>query len=234
MRRGQGNIERCIFQEIKGGIQVARQIRRAQRADADFLAKIILMAGRAHVRKGIWDVILGGTDDENRSFLSHLTVTGEPHLFHHSFYHIAEVDREQAAALGGYDPKTSGYSALREAMPETIRESGRNDLDQESLDRMARVLPCIPESLEEAWIIDSVATLPEYRGLGLAGELLESILERGRQLGFLLAQINIYIGNTPAQRLYEKHGFTIVDENRCTDFEQEIGSPGMARMTRAR
>ena len=212
---------------------MVRQIRRAQRVDADFLAKIILMAGRAHVRKGIWDVILGGSDDENRSFLRHLTVTGKPHLFHHSFYQIAEVDREPAAALGGYDPKTFGYSALREAISEAIRESGRNVLDPESQVRMARVLPCVPESLEGAWVIDSVATLPEYRGLGLAGELLGSILERGRQLGFLLAQINIYLGNTPAQRLYEKHGFTIIDENRCTDFEQEIGSPGMARMTRA-
>ena len=97
---------------------------------------------------------------------------------------------------------------------------------------MARVLPCIPESLEEAWIIDSVATLPEYRGLGLAGRLLESILDRGRGLGFRLAQLSIYIGNTPAQRLYEKHGFNVIDENRCPDFEKEIGSPGMARMSR--
>jgi len=45
---------------------------------------------------------------------------------------------------------------------------------------MARVLPCVPEGLEGAWIIDSVATLPEYRGLGLAGKLLESIVDRGR------------------------------------------------------
>ena len=208
-------------------------IRNARTEDADFLAAVILRAGRAHVRKGIWDVILGGTDDENRSFLRLLTVTGKPHLFHHSFYQIAEVDRTPAAALGGYDPQTAGYSALREAMPEAIRGSGRNGLDPESQGRMARVLPCIPESLEGAWIIDSVATLPEYCGRGLAGKLLESIMDRGRDLGFRLAQINIYIGNTPAQRLYEKHGFKIIDENRCADFEQEIGSPGMAWMTRA-
>ena len=208
-------------------------IRNARTEDADFLAAVILLAGRAHVQKGIWDVILGGTDDENRSFLRLLTVTGKPHLFHHSFYQIAEADRNPAAALGGYDPKTAGYPALREAMPEAIRGSGRNGLAPESQDHMARVLPCVPESLEGAWIIDSVATLPEYRGLGLAGKLLESIMDRGRKLGFHLAQINIYIGNTPAQRLYEKHGFKIIDENRCADFEQEIGSPGMARMTRA-
>jgi len=211
---------------------VSMLIRNARIEDADFLAAVILMAGRAHVQKGIWDVILGGTDDENRSFLRLLTVTGKPHLFHHSFYQIAEADRNPAAALGGYDPKTAGYSALREAMPEAIRGSGRKGLDPEAQDRMARVLPCVPESLEGAWIIDSVATLPEYRGLGLAGKLLVSIMDRGRELGFRLAQINIYIGNTPAQNLYEKQGFKIIDENRCADFEQEIGSPGLARMTR--
>ena len=205
-------------------------IRKAGRGDADFLAEIILMAGRAHCRKGIWEVILGGTDEENRSFLQFLTVTQKPHLFHHSLYLVAEADGHRAAALGGYAPQNAGYSALREAMPEAIRNSGRGPLDPEAQDRMGRVLPCVPESLEGAWIIDSVATLPEYRGRGLAGRLLESILDRGRELGFRQAQINIYIGNTPAQRLYEKQGFAVIDENRCPDFEQEIGSPGMARM----
>ena len=47
-------------------------IRNARTEDADFLAAVILRAGRAHVQKGIWDVILGGTDDENRSFLRQL------------------------------------------------------------------------------------------------------------------------------------------------------------------
>jgi GNAT superfamily N-acetyltransferase len=207
-------------------------IRKARAEDADFLAGTILMAGRAHVQKGIWEVILGGSDEENRAFLRIITVTGRPHLFHYSLYHIAELNGTRAAALGGYDPRTAGYPALREAMPEALRLSRRGPLDSAARERMGRVLPCVPESLAGAWIIDSVATLPEYRGLGLAGRLLDSILEQGRELGFRLAQLSIYLGNTPAQRLYEKHGFRIIDENRCHDFELEIGSPGLARMTR--
>jgi ribosomal protein S18 acetylase RimI-like enzyme len=211
---------------------MAIQIRQARRDDADFLARTILLAGRAHVEKGIWDVILGGTDEENLAFLGVITVTGPPHLFHYSFYQVAEIEGKRAAALGGYDPRTAGYPVLREAMPEALRKSGRGSLDPGAPERMGRVLPCIPESLAGAWVIDSVATLPEYRGLGLAGRLLESILERGRDLGFELAELSIYIGNTPAQRLYEKHGFQIIDEKRCPDFERELGSPGMARMRR--
>ena len=83
---------------------------------------------------------------------------------------------------------------------------------------------------EEAWIIDSAATLPEYRRKGLVDRLLAAILEKGRQEGLRRAQINVYIGNLAAQCAYEKHGFKIIDEKRHPDFETEIGSPGMARM----
>jgi ribosomal protein S18 acetylase RimI-like enzyme len=86
--------------------------------------------------------------------------------------------------------------------------------------------------MEDAWIVDSVATLPEFRRTGMVDHLLSAILDKGRSHGFRRSQINIYIGNTPAQKAYEKHGFTLVDEKRHPDFEAEIGSPGMARMLR--
>lgn len=57
------------------------QIRHARPEDAPFLAKAILIAGRAHVTKGIWEVILGGTEEESISFLHHISSTQIPHLF---------------------------------------------------------------------------------------------------------------------------------------------------------
>jgi ribosomal protein S18 acetylase RimI-like enzyme len=105
---------------------------------------------------------------------------------------------------------------------------GHSGPDPEINKRAERVLCCIPKDTEGAWIIDSVATRPEYRRKGLVDRLLLAILEKGRQKGFQRAQISIYIGNRPAQRAYEKHGFKIVDEKRHPDFEAEIGSPGMA------
>jgi hypothetical protein len=41
------------------------QIRPARPEDAEFLAWVILTAGRAHVTRGIWEVILGGTEQNN-------------------------------------------------------------------------------------------------------------------------------------------------------------------------
>jgi ribosomal protein S18 acetylase RimI-like enzyme len=93
-------------------------------------------------------------------------------------------------------------------------------------------LTCIPDSVEDAWVIDSVATVQTFRRKGIVGKLLKEILEKGRQQGFKRAQINIYIGNIPAQQLYEKYGFKIIDEIRDPYFEAQIGSPGMARMLR--
>ncbi len=51
------------------------QIRQARQEDAAFLAWLILTAGRAHVKRGIWDVILDRTDEEHAAFLRLLAVT---------------------------------------------------------------------------------------------------------------------------------------------------------------
>ncbi len=208
------------------------EIRPAKAEDAEFLARLILTAGRAHVTRGIWEVILGGTEQDNLKFLKLLAVTAIPNLFHYSCYLIAELDGQPAGGLGGYDPKRLGYTAVQQAMPEVLQQLGYSAPDPEANKRAERVLCCIPDDAQDAWIIDSVATLPEYRRKGLVDRLLVAILEKGRQKGFRCAQINLYIGNHPAQRAYEKHGFEIVDQKFHSDFEAEIGSPGMARMLR--
>ena len=208
------------------------EIRPSRPEDAEFLAWVILTAGRAHVTRGIWEVILGATEQDSLEFLKLLAVTARRHLFHYSCYLIAEADGRPAAGLGGYDPKIYGYEALYLAMPEVFKKLGHSGPDPETNKRAERVLCCIPEDTEGAWIIDSVATLPQYRRKGLVDRLLAAILEKGRQEGFRRTQISIYIGNIAAQRAYEKHGFKIVDEKRHPDFEAEIGSPGMALMLR--
>lgn len=208
------------------------QIRPARPDDAPFLAWVILISGRAHVQRGIWEVILGGTEEECLTFLQQLTISKTPHLFHHSCFLIAEVDGRPVAALGGYDPKVLGYPALRRAVVEVSQKMGFSGTDEGAMKRSERVLCCIPDEVTGAWIIDSVATVPEFRRKGIVDKLLEEILEKGRKQGFRLAQINMYIGNFPAQRAYEKHGFKVIDEKRHPDFEAEIGSPGMTRLLR--
>jgi ribosomal protein S18 acetylase RimI-like enzyme len=82
-----------------------------------------------------------------------------------------------------------------------------------------------------AWVVEHVATKPEFRRRGLVERLVQETVERGRRQGATVADIGVLIGNEPAQRAYEKCGFEVVDEVRNADFEAAYGSPG-ARMLR--
>jgi len=205
-------------------------IRKARFDDAELLAWLMLTAGRAHVSRGIWEVILNLPEDKCLGFLKTLSVTDVPHLFHYSCYLIAETEGRAVGGLGGYDPTILGYAALQQALPEVFKKSGISPPEDIGSGRTQKITACIPPALEGAWIIDSVATHINFRRKGIAGRLLDSILSAGRDKGFRYAQISLYIGNTAAQRAYEKQGFRLLDEWRDPYFEKEIGSPGMARM----
>jgi ribosomal protein S18 acetylase RimI-like enzyme len=209
-------------------------IRKCQSGDATFLAKSILIAGRAHVSKGIWEVILNTTKEECLRFLEHVVVTEIPHLFHYSCSFIAKTTVNiPVGSLGGYDPQKLGYLALQNALPEVYKKlnlPGQDLLGDN--ERATRILSCLPKEIDNAWVIDSIATMPEYRGRGVAERLLYTVMNEGRKQGYSLSQINMYVGNEPALRLYKKLGFAVIEETRDKYFEKELGSPGMLSLTR--
>jgi hypothetical protein len=98
--------------------------RPARKDDADFVSWLISTAGRAHVKKGIWEVILEETEKKCLDFLRELSVTRMPHYFHYSSYLLAEADGTPVAGLGGYDPAFLGTSALWQALPEVFSKLG--------------------------------------------------------------------------------------------------------------
>ncbi len=206
------------------------RIRHASLNDARFLAWLILTAGRAHVRRGIWEIILNQPEDDCLRFLELLAITDTPHLFHHSCYLVAEVEEVPVSGLGGYDPDTHGYTRLLEALPEVYAKLGKRPPEEMAAGEPPRITASIPPSVPGAWVIDSVATIPAFRRQGIVDRLLDNVLDIGRRKGYRQAQISIYIGNNPAQRAYEKHGFRLLDEWPDPYFEKEIGSPGMARL----
>jgi ribosomal-protein-alanine N-acetyltransferase len=56
----------------------------------------------------------------------------------------------------------------------------------------------------------AIATHPDFRGRGIAGELLEHVLDRARQTGCSLATLEVRRSNVPAIALYERAGFKTV------------------------
>jgi ribosomal protein S18 acetylase RimI-like enzyme len=210
------------------------RIRHAYPDDASFLATSALIAGRAHVHKGIWEVILGGSEEECLDFLHHISVTTVPHLFHYSCYFIAEYAKDRpVGSLGGYDSKQLGHQALQLALGEVVKKLNLTpQAFQEAEERSSKMLICLPKEIDGAWVIDSVATLPQYRKKGIAEKLMEHVLHEGKERGYTMAQINMYIGNEPALNLYKKMGFEVIEEKRDEYFERTIGSPGMLSLAR--
>lgn len=209
------------------------KIRPARPEDAKLIAWCMLMAGRSHMKIGIWDLIISQPEDKCLTFLEMLTLQEPRHMCYYTEFLVAEVDGQPAAALEGFDPVNNGEATVAEPMAEVRRKMGLTEEDmaagQQSL---IAFMTCHPDFAKGAWVVEHVATRPEYRRRGAVSRLLEAILDKGRKQDFHLAQVSFYIGNTPAERAYRKAGFRYADEKRHPDFEAVIGCPGMVRLLR--
>jgi len=209
------------------------KIRAGRPDDADFLARVMMLASRGHLRRGVWDLIAGGSEENCLDYLRRLAISEPVSLCHYSSFIVADYDHRPAAALCGFDPRAGGWQTLGDAMQNVQRELGWTKEDEKaSAARTAPVWQCTFDTLEGAWVVESVATLPEFRHRGLADALISEILEAGRVRRHRIAQLTILIGNVAAQRAYEKAGFSVRDEKRHRDFEAALGAPGFMRMVR--
>jgi ribosomal protein S18 acetylase RimI-like enzyme len=212
---------------------MSAKIRRGKEADAAFLARIMMLASRGHVRRGVWDLIAGGSEENCLDYLRRLALADPFSLCHYSSFIVAEHDGRPAAALCGFDPRNGAWEILGDAMRNVQRELGWTQADEKAMAaRTAPVWQCTFDTLDGAWVVESVATIPEFRRRGLADALMTEILDAGRARGHRLAQLTILIGNVAAQRAYEKAGFSVMDEKRHPDFQAAIGAAGFVRMVK--
>lgn len=56
--------------------------------------------------------------------------------------------------------------------------------------------------------ITNVAVLPDWRGHGIADQILNAVFEDAKDKALAQIFLEVRSSNIPAQRLYEKHGFT--------------------------
>ena len=208
-------------------------VRQARAEDCGFLAWVMLAAGRGHRDLGWYDIALALPEPQCLEVLSRLVLTSPPSWWRYDRFLVAEADGAPAAALSAFG--SSEYEGSEAALAEAVRGLGwDHGRLAEVWTRGAYVFSCtMSPNDEEVWIIENVATLPGARGRGLAGQLIEAALDRGRAAGFGVAQISFLIGNDPAERAYAKAGFTLAEERRHPDFEAAIGAPGLRRFTRA-
>jgi ribosomal protein S18 acetylase RimI-like enzyme len=207
-------------------------IREARREDANFLAWAILTAARSHLPKGWFDIALGAPESECWRFLERLALTEAHSWWHYSRFKIAEDNGRPAATMCGFRA-SEGYPLSESAMTEVANTLAMSEAEQHAIwERSTYLFTCIMEPHDDFWTIENVATLPEYRGRGVAGHLLANLLNDGRARGFTQAQITFLIGNEAAERSYAKAGFHFDAEKRHPDFEAATGSPGLRRFVR--
>jgi len=204
----------------------------ARREHAPFIAWVILTAFRSHLEKGFWDFMRPGTDAEILRYLEALTTSKAPHWTHLPLFIVAEVNGEPAAALSGYFGEEHGGARLRDGMAEADAATGQAP-DAEAIGRALTILNVAPEHVPGAWIVEDVATRPEFRRRGLVDALMQEIMERGRKRGATVSDIGVFIGNDSAQKAYEKAGYVVVGEKTHPDFEAVYGTPGVRTLRRS-
>jgi ribosomal protein S18 acetylase RimI-like enzyme len=204
-------------------------IRPATESDAPLLARIALIASRAHLGWGFYGVWFGGTDDERLARLERAAKTRARWFHHYSIRLVAEVDGCAAGSIVGFPATVGFYAPFPDAMAETF-----------SVDDMASFAKARPATdtasiahPEGAWGIELVGVLPEFRGHGVGYALLAHVLEHGRAADYTLASVVLEIGNDAAQRTYERAGLAVVEEKRHPEFERVMRSPGMRRAERS-
>ena len=63
------------------------------------------------------------------------------------------------------------------------------------------------EGTTSMWYVGTVGVLPEFRGRGIARELVQATLDMMRKKGATRVRLGVIDGNTPAQSLYRSLGF---------------------------
>jgi ribosomal protein S18 acetylase RimI-like enzyme len=203
----------------------------AAREHVPFVAWVMLAAGRSHLPLGVYDFLVGGDESNVLRYLETLATTDARHFAHYSTFLVAEVDGVPAAGMCGYSE--GEHSQIELGLAETNERLGRT---QEEIfagfQRAGSILSVMPDHLPNVWIVEHVATKPQFRRRGLVERLMGEMLERGKARGATTADIGVLIGNDPAQRAYEKCGFQVIGEKRSADFEAAYGSPGVRALRR--
>lgn len=209
------------------------RIRRGTRDDADFLARTMLAASRAHLPRGAWDLIIGTDERGCLDYLERLVVSLPRSLCHYESFVVGEIEGQPAGALCTFDSRAGGWETVGEVMVNVQRDLGWTDADlAASQKRVAPVWSCFLPDVGADWEIENVATRSEYRRQGVAKSLIEHAVSEGVKRAGSLAQIITFIGNETAQSVYEGCGFRRCDERRCPEMASVLGTPGFVRFVR--
>ena len=221
-----------MHEKIKVDEIELKNVRRAEPADASFLAWSILQASRGHSKKGWFDVALNLPDTGCTEFVEQLTLTPPLSRWHYSRFSVIESSGDPVAALSSFRASEVLLSSPI-SIDNVAASCGWTAAERACIwERGAHVFTCIPRPADDCWIVESVATLPEYRRRRYATVLLDWALADGRSQGLSRVELVTLIGNESAEAVYLKAGFHVDQEIRDAAFEQALGVTGLRLLSR--
>ena len=199
--------------------------------DAEFLAWVMLAASRAHLARGLWDLIIGADEAGCLDYLRRLALAEPRSLYHYESFLVAEIDGAPAAALCGFETRDGAWAIAGRRDVQRAARPGmdRQDETAASYQRIAPIwAACMPSGCRSGFrhreCGDSARVSPARIRSALSST--KCFTTRFRR-GCRLAQITTYIGNHAAQSAYEKSGFQSArTRNVAPNLRTILGVPG--------
>ena len=204
--------------------------RDATAEDAIDIAKLYYLAGKSHVDRSIYDLMIPGPPgmtEERIEAIAKIASTEAPSWLNLSHYKVIEVDGKVASGLATFTTEEAGGRQLGQAM----MEAGWGVKDLLSMGRRLRVWSGVDPGREHGYlVVENVATFDGFRDNGFSAELLAMAIESAREQGLKGLQLTVLLGNDPAIRVYEKAGFELVKSKESKKFNKVFTSPGAGQM----
>ncbi|HEX5710054.1 MAG TPA: acyl-CoA acyltransferase [Sulfuricurvum sp.] len=210
--------------KIMGVTGMSITIRKAEEADAAFIAEALLESSRAGKKVGIFDYIFNTNDEKQLlEYLRKFTLTKTKSYCHFSNFMIALSDGVKAGTICGYEPRIATHDIFAAALEEI-------GIDETYHERIAGYLLCEPEIDNKTWVCDFMVVKPEFKSLGILKEMIGKSMLTARLKGYRKVQTMVEIGSVEAELIYKKLGFNVIDEKRSEYYEEQFGRAGIMRL----
>lgn len=167
------------------------QSRKATREDAFALAELVNMAGEG-MPLYLWEKM--AEPGQSAWDVGRLRAAREQGSFSYRNASVYQCDGQVASCLVGY----------------TIKQLA-DPSDYDGMPAMFVPLQRLEDLAVKSWYINVLATYPQYRGRGLASDLLSLAEEIASQNGLNQVSLIVSDANKTAIRLYEQHGYQHID-----------------------
>ena len=170
------------------------EIRKAVINDCKSIAELALMAG-----EGIPAYFWEEAKRENQDIIDvgANNLKSETENFSYRNVTIAEINNKIAGMLLAYKLPPSNNDENLDDYPEFIRPLIELEL-------------CVPNS----YYINMIATYPEFRGMSVGSNLMDTVSESAVDVGCNLIGIEVFEQNHGALKLYQRLGYKIVEKRK--------------------